>query len=70
MSKSRNGLAGTVFNLYAYAKDTNIDFDQFGLECWSTARKKFWKQEAVNNPHLYSANNIENISVFQELFLE
>lgn len=23
-----------------------------------------------NNPHLYSSNNIENISVFQELFLE
>ena len=51
-------LAGTGFNLYVYSKDSNIDFDILGLECWSTARKKFWKQEAKNNPHLYSSNNL------------
>ena len=51
-------LAGTGFNLYAYSKDSNIDFDILGLECWSTARKKFWQQEAKDNPHLYSSNNL------------
>ncbi|WP_346048557.1 hypothetical protein, partial [Ihuprevotella massiliensis] len=30
----------------------------FGLDCWSTARKKFWKREALINPHKYSARNI------------
>ena len=58
ISQDPIGLAGTGLNVYAYAKNINKDFDLFGLECWSTARKNFWKQEAVDNPDLYSSNNI------------
>jgi hypothetical protein len=31
------------------------------LSCWRTPRKKFWKNEAKNNPSMYSKNNIKLI---------
>ena len=37
-------------------------FDPLGLECWSTARKNFWKSEAVTNPSHYSANNLARMA--------
>jgi RHS repeat-associated protein len=58
LSQDPIGLAGTGFNLYAYVKNPNSQFDPFGLECWSTARKKFWKAEATANPGSYSPNNL------------
>ncbi|MCC6287218.1 MAG: RHS repeat protein [Chitinophagaceae bacterium] len=58
ISKDPFGLAGTGFNMYSYCKNINLDFDPFGLECWSTARKKFWKAEADANPRKYSTNNL------------
>ena len=51
-------MAGNNPTLYGYVKDTNSWLDPFGLDCWSTARKKFWKHEALTNPHKYSARNI------------
>ena len=51
-------VAGNNPTLYGYVKDTNSWLDPFGLDCWSTARKKFWKHEALINPHKYSARNI------------
>ena len=62
LSQDPIGLAGTGLNLYSYVKDSNYLFDPFGLECWSTARKKFWKAEAKNNPHLYSPNNLTRMT--------
>ena len=51
-------MAGNNPTLYGYVKDTNSWLDPFGLDCWSTARKKYWKREALINPHKYSARNI------------
>ncbi|WP_176702124.1 hypothetical protein [Gilliamella apicola] len=31
------------------------------MSCWRTPRKKFWKNEAKNNPSMYSKNNIKLI---------
>ena len=58
ISQDPIGIAGSNPNLYAYVQDPNVWLDVFGLDCWSTARKKFWKNEAINNPHLYSSNNL------------
>jgi len=49
--------AGT--NCYTYCFNSPYTFsDPLGLECWSTARKNFWKAEAKTNPSKYSAKNI------------
>ncbi len=61
ISQDPIGLMGSNPNIYALVKDTNIYFDPFGLECWSTARKKFWKAEAKANSHLYSKNNLDRM---------
>ncbi|MFK7112911.1 RHS repeat-associated core domain-containing protein [Flavobacterium oreochromis] len=62
LSQDPIGLAGNNPTLYAYVKDSNKLFDPFGLECWDTARKNFWKNEAANNPHLYSQNNLARMN--------
>ncbi|GHC57487.1 RHS repeat-associated core domain-containing protein [Ulvibacter litoralis] len=55
------GLAGGMPNMYSYVLNNNIQFDPFGLECWGTARKKFWKNEAANNSGGYSPNNLKRM---------
>ena len=52
------GLLGG-FNLYQYAPNGLTWIDPWGWSCWSTSRKKFWKNEAKNNPSMYSKKNIE-----------
>ena len=46
ISQDPIGLAGNNPTLYGFVKNPNLFVDIFGLECWSTARKKFWKAEA------------------------
>lgn len=37
--------------------------DLFGLAgCWASARKKYWKNEALTNPHRYSPNNLARMA--------
>ena len=46
-------------NTYTYCNGNPFIFvDPLGLECWSTAKKKFWKNEAIQNPNKYSPNNL------------
>lgn len=47
--------------MYSYVANSTIQYDPFGLECWSTARKKFWKNEAEVNPNAYSPNNLKRM---------
>jgi RHS repeat-associated protein len=54
------GLSGGL-NLYQYAPNALGWIDPWGLKCWSTARKKFWKNEAKINPHKYSQNNLNRM---------
>jgi len=51
------GLAGQNPTLYGYVTDPNCWIDPVGLQCWSTARKNYWKNEVKANPHRYSARN-------------
>jgi RHS repeat-associated protein len=62
LSQDPIGLAGNNPNFYGYVFDSNSQVDVFGLECWNTARKKFWKAEAIKNPHLYSTRNIARMT--------
>ena len=55
------GLAGSNPTLYAYVRNVNLWIDPFGLVCWSTARKNFWKAEAKNNPNKYSKANLDRM---------
>ncbi len=55
------GLAGGM-NLYQYAPNALGWVDPWGLKCWSSARKDFWKREARTNPHKYSQNNIRRMN--------
>jgi len=49
-------------NTYAYSYGNPFSFvDPLGLECWSTARKKFWKNEAIQNPNKYSPDNLSRM---------
>ncbi|EWH11458.1 YD repeat-containing protein [Cellulophaga geojensis KL-A] len=54
-------MEGNNPNFYGYVFDSNSQVDVFGLECWGTARKKFWKQEAIDNAHLYSQRNLDRM---------
>jgi RHS repeat-associated protein len=58
ISEDPIGLEGTGFNLRAYVRDPLTQFDPFGLECWNSARKKYWKKEAKRNPGKYSKANL------------
>ncbi|MBD8191058.1 RHS domain-containing protein [Pseudomonas fluorescens] len=51
------GLSGGL-NLYTYAPNPFGWIDPWGWSCWSTSRKKFWKEEATNNASRYSKNNL------------
>jgi RHS repeat-associated protein len=64
ISQDPIGLAGNNPTLYGYVKDTNSWVDEFGLECWKTARQNFWKQEAANNQttRKYSQRNLNRMS--------
>ena len=57
VSQDPIGLAGGMPNEYSYVSDCMLQFDPFGLECWATSRKKFWKNEAKTNPNKYSNAN-------------
>jgi hypothetical protein len=49
----------TGINLHEYCWNKPFLFiDPLGLECWSTARKNFWKAEAKANPSKYSPANL------------
>jgi RHS repeat-associated protein len=61
VSQDPIGLAGSNPNLYGYVKDPLLWIDIFGLECWNTSRKKFWKAEAVSNPGKYSPGNLKRM---------
>lgn len=61
LSQDPIGHAGGNPNFYAYVSDPNIWIDPLGLECWATARKKFWKNEANVNPNKYSGNNLQRM---------
>ena len=67
LSQDPIGLHSGQFNFYAYVVNSNSCVDIFGLECWGTARKKFWKQEAKNNPivngglNKYSKANLDRM---------
>lgn len=62
VSQDPIGLAGNNPTLYSFVKDPCIWFDPYGLECWSAARKKFWKAEAINNPNKYSQQNLKRMA--------
>jgi len=58
VSQDPIGLAGKNPTLYGYVSDPLVWIDAWGLECWSTARKNFWKNEAKANPGRYSPANL------------
>jgi RHS repeat-associated protein len=58
LSRDPLGLAGHNPTLYSYVGNVNLWIDPYGLVCWSTARKNFWKKEAKQNPQQYSAANL------------
>jgi RHS repeat-associated protein len=62
ISQDPIGLAGQNPTLYGYVTDPNFWIDPYGLQCWSTSRKKFWKQEAIDNPHRYSPKNLKRMA--------
>ena len=62
ISQDPIGLAGGNPTLYGYVKDVNSRVDIFGLKCWGAAKKKFWKEEAKNNPGKYSQKNLNRMS--------
>lgn len=50
-------------NFYRYCSNNPFFYiDPFGLVCWSTARKEYWKKEAKNNPGKYSPNNLQRMT--------
>ncbi|KAF0867289.1 RHS repeat domain-containing protein [Pseudomonas sp. LD120] len=55
------GLAGGD-NLYRYAPNALGWVDPWGWECWSTARKNFWKNEIKVNASNYSAANAQRMA--------
>ncbi|HDR1023047.1 TPA: RHS repeat-associated core domain-containing protein, partial [Pasteurella multocida] len=56
------GLLGG-FNPYGYVFDPTGWVDPLGLAgCWASARKKYWKNEALANPHKYSPNNLARMA--------
>ncbi|WP_375199425.1 RHS repeat-associated core domain-containing protein [Bacillus sp. RS11] len=50
------GLEGGNPTIYGYVSDPNIWIDPFGLITWNTARKNFWKEEALKNPFVQGSN--------------
>ena len=62
LSQDPIGLAGNNPTLYGYVKDVNSWVDEFGLKCWNASKKKFWKQEAIDNPRRYSQRNLDRMS--------
>ncbi|WP_025004905.1 RHS repeat domain-containing protein, partial [Porphyromonas macacae] len=62
ISQDPIGLAGDNPTIYGYVFDNNTEIDPFGLECWKTAREKFWKAEAEANPHKYSPDNLSRMA--------
>ena len=62
LSQDPIGLAGNNPTLYGYVHDTNSMVDIFGLECWRTAKKNYWKtkyaDEMLNPTGKYSPNNL------------
>jgi len=51
------GLEGSS-NLYRYAANPIIWIDPWGWECWSSARKRYWKAEAKAPTRVYSPDNM------------
>ncbi|MDO4704190.1 RHS repeat domain-containing protein [Tannerella sp.] len=55
-------LAGGNPTIYGYVFDNNSQVDIFGLECWRTAKKNYWKtkyaDEMLNPTGKYSPNNL------------
>jgi hypothetical protein len=62
LSQDPIGLAGNNPTLYGYVYDSNTEIDVFGMNCWNAARKKFWKNEAINNPQFYSKRNLKRMA--------
>ena len=62
LSQDPIGLAGNNPTLYGYVHDANCMVDIFGLECWRTAKKNYWKtkyaDEMLNPTGKYSPNNL------------
>ena len=62
ISQDPIGLAGNNPTLYGYVNDANSEVDLFGLECWRTAKKNYWKtkyaDEMLNPTGKYSPNNL------------
>jgi len=59
------GLAGGNPTTYGYVFNTLQEVDPWGLKrCkkWDKAKRDFWKNEAKNNPHKYSAANLKRMS--------
>ena len=52
------GLQGGI-NLGSYSPNPLRWIDPWGLACWGTARKDFWKNEAEVNPGGYSKANLD-----------
>ncbi|CUQ56122.1 RHS repeat-associated core domain [Bacteroides caccae] len=56
------GLEGNNPTLYGYVYDINNMVDIFGLKCWKTAKKNYWKtkyaDEMLNPTGKYSPNNL------------
>ena len=50
------------FNLYRYAPNPLMWVDPLGWACWSTERKRFWTNEATNNPANYSPANLTRMA--------
>ena len=62
ISQDPIGLAGNNPTIYGYVNDANSEVDLFGLECWRTAKKNYWKtkyaDEMLNPTGKYSPNNL------------
>ncbi|UOF19825.1 RHS repeat domain-containing protein [Pseudomonas syringae] len=49
-------------NLYKYVPNPTTWVDPWGWECWSTARKNYWKAEAKNPTQTYSPANMARMT--------
>ena len=49
-------------NLYRYVPSPTGWIDPWGWECWSSARKNYWKAEAKSPSQVYSPANLANMA--------
>lgn len=47
---------------YFYVHNPWDFVDPIGLKCWTAAKKDFWKNEAIKNPHKYSTKNLARMA--------